>query len=167
MSRYLALVVFLAVIGCDDNNNNAPVLQNNRRIECEKNVADCGGKDALRFYMMVPRIQLDTNNVTITEVWHSFIICCDSFTAVMDSLSVYAQLVDTAIKYGRSLDKRDTVGGVIITAGVSYYPEFALHRKRMEWINFGAGDYSWSMPTGEHFAEHRRELEEAYRRCCL
>ncbi len=164
---FLPALFLLLLTSCQDKNDDKkiPLLENQRRIECEKNSTVCNGNDAMRFYMSVPQISLDsTNEPTVTEVWYSFVICCDSFMKVLDTLTVYAQLLDTARKYNRAINKRDTVGGIPISVGLEFYGE--LMGKRWEWIHFG-GDHAWQMPTGEAFAAHKEELEEAHRRCCL
>lgn len=160
------LLPFFLLTSCDDEKKDLPVLENKRRIECEKNSRICNGKDGMRFYQSAPMIYQDSNgNVKIREIWSSFVACCDVFPRLMDSLTLYNHLLDSAIKHGHAFNRSDSIGNIIISGGLYYYGE--LYEKRAEWIHFGDSSFTWSMPTGKYFNEHKTELEGAYARCCL
>lgn len=161
-----SLFFWTLILSCNDDKEDIPVLENKRRVECEKASAVCNGRDGLRFYQSTPLISQDANgNITIRDVWSSFVVCCDDFTGLMDSLTLYNQLLDSAIKNGLAFDRKDSIGNIKIEAGYSYYGDFPF--KRWEWLRFGDSLFSWSMPTGEFFNEHKTELQGAYARCCL
>lgn len=155
-------------IACqDDDKKNTIIVENKSRIECERKTPVCNGKDAMRFYRAVPHIsQAPDGQITVSEVWSSFVVCCEDFSRIMDSLTVWNQIFDSIPYAPYSIDKRDSIGNIHIYAGI-WYPDELNSSKRYQFLSFGDSTMDWAMPTGKYFDAHKKELEEAHARCCL
>jgi hypothetical protein len=172
--RYTLIAVYtclLLLLACDDEQQNAqqpPLLENKMRIECERRNRLCNDKDAMRFYRSMPRFYMAPDGSTqVDEVWSSFVVCCDVFQRMMDSLTSYNDMLQEAVLEGREFERRCVIDSMVtVSAGVDYYGTWT-YTKRYEWLQFGDSTFQWLMPTGEGFNEHKEELEEAHRRCCL
>jgi len=164
-----AAAIMTLILACDDDQqtNQPPVLVNKERIECEKRSAFCNGKDAMRFYKSTPVIQLAADSTsTVTEVWSSFLVCCDKFQQLMDSLVLYNDLLMQAAMEGTTFSRKGFIDSTLsVSAGVEYYDE--LQNKKWEWLSFGDSTFVWSLPAGEYFKAYKEQLEEAHARCCL
>jgi hypothetical protein len=162
-----AIMVLLFACNDDQQTNESPILDNKERIECEKRSPLCNAKDAMRFYKSVPVIQLAADSSTsVTEVWSSFLVCCDVFQQLMDSLVLYNDLLIQASKEGTTFTRSGFVDSTLsVSAGVEYFDR--LQGKKWEWLNFGDGKFTWSLPVGEYFKPYKEQLEEAHARCCL
>jgi len=162
--RALLFIVLLILLAC--NGDDPVVLENKRRIECERRSPICDSSDAMRFYKSIPRIEMQADStVTVTDVWSSFVVCCEIFQQLMDSLSLYNGLLDEARRTGAPFRRSGSIGSVRVSGGMEYTS--MINGKRWEWLSFGDEEFTWSMPTGEYFRAHKEELEEAYGRCCL
>lgn len=166
-------IIFLALVFCscqeeEQNAQQPPVLENRLRIECERRSNLCNNKDAMRFYRSVPRIYMAPDGTThVDEVWSSFVICCDVFQEMMDSLTLYNDMLQEAMLEGREFERRCVIDSMVtVRAGVDYYGTWTS-TKRFEWLQFGDSTFRWLMPVGEGFRAHKEELEEALQRCCL
>jgi len=162
--KALLYIVLLILLAC--NGDDPLVLENKRRIECESRSPICDNRDGMRFFKSVPRFEMQADSsMTVTDVWSSFIVCCEIFQQLMDSLSLYNSLLDEARRTGAPFRRSGSIGSVRVSAGVEYTS--MINGKRWEWLSFGDEEFTWSMPTGEFFQAHKEELEEAYQRCCL
>lgn len=161
--------VSMLLVACRDNDtkDQPPVVENKERIECEPRSRFCDGKDAMRFYKSTPVIHMFPDSTgSVTEVWASFLICCDKFSQLMDTLTLYNDLITEAKQEQRTFKRTTHLDSTLsIDAGIEYYD--GMQNKRWEWLNFGDSKFSWSVPTGEHFHEYKKQLEEAHARCCL
>jgi hypothetical protein len=151
---------------CQDDEKNLPVLENKRRIECERKIEICDRKDGMRFWMSMPRIsQAADSTIIVQDIWSSFLVCCDVFQQIMDSITLYNDLIAEANRQFRSFDRQCVIGGITVRGGVEFYG--LMNPKRIETLSFGDEGSDWLMPTGQFFQEHKEELMEAHRRCCL
>jgi hypothetical protein len=120
----------------------------------------------MRFYKSMPRIELVDSAVVVTEVWSSFVVCCDVFERVLDSLTLYNELLTEASQEGRPFERTCVIDSMVtVSTGLEYFN--MMSPKRWEWLSFGDSTFRWSVPAGEYFREHKEQLEEAHARCCL
>ena len=161
--------VSILLITCKDNDpkDQPHVAENKERIECERRSPFCNGKDAMRFYRSTPVIRVAPDSTgSVTEVWASFLICCDKFSQLMDTLTFYNDLIAEAKQEERTFRKTARIDSSLsVDAGIEYFGE--MQSKRWEWLNFGDSSFSWPVPTGEYFNAYKEKLEEAHARCCL
>lgn len=163
------LQVSILLVACKDKDgqDQPPVVENKERIECEPRSRFCNGKDAMRFYKSTPVINIGPDSTgNVTEVWASFLICCDKFSQLMDTLAFYNDLITEAKEEERTFKRTARLDSSLsVEAGIEYFG--GMQSKRWEWLNFGDSKFSWSVPTGEYFRAYKEKLEEAHARCCL
>jgi len=160
---------------CQDNGNEKPKEEPEEaadlwnRITCERKVHVCDTLDALRFHKKTLRIeQAEDSSLQSEDVWLSFVVCCTSMGALIDTLTAYNELIEEAIDKGAAFSRSTVIeGGITVRAYVSYsgFPD----GKRMEGLQFGPDDlkYAWLCPFGEAFEDFKKDLETSRVQCCL